>query len=292
MDSSSPRAFLLSLTLHGLAVLAVFFGYATNREEPPQKVLQLVAGEGDNYMANEAPLLGTPGGVTVPTPKAAEPKPAPPPDLAPPKPAATVPPTPAPNPDTPNFTKDIRRQLIIAESKAKLQIKKAEAEKKKREEEERKRISKEEFDQKNKAKSATPTKVASNTKAPKVDAEGIAKGVVGGSPNNKTGGAGGKALTAAEGDEAERFGAALLQRLKDALDRTPGLADGLRAEAEFTITDDGRLVRARITKSSRNDAFDKAVLDAIAAVRMGPRPKGFASVQTVPFSTHGRSEKG
>ncbi|MDP3070303.1 MAG: cell envelope integrity protein TolA [Opitutaceae bacterium] len=275
----------------------MFLSLVSKPDEPPQKILQLVAGEGDNYMATEAPALGVTGGVTVPATKAVEPKPAPPPEPAPPTPA---PPTPSPTPPTkatvseeiPNFSKQITRRLIVAESKAKLELKREAAAKKKREDEERKRISKEEFDQKNKAKSAPAPAKNTPTKVAKIDAEGIAKGVVGGSPNNKVGGAGGKALTASEGDEAERYGAALLQRLKDALDRIPGLNDGLRAEAEFTIETDGRLTRARITRSSRNDAFDKAVLDSIAAVRMGPRPKGVGTVQTVPFSTYGRQEKG
>ncbi|MBL9186372.1 MAG: TonB C-terminal domain-containing protein [Opitutaceae bacterium] len=291
MDSGSPRAFLCSLGLHGLVALALLLSLVSRTDEPPQKILQLVAGEGDNYMANEAPALGVTGGISVPMTKAPEPRPAPAPEPTPPAPAP-APPTPtakatAPE-EIPNFSKQITRKLIIAESKAKLELKREAAAKKKREEEERKRISKEEFDQKNKARSAPAPAKNTPTKVAKIDAEGIAKGVVGGSPNNKVGGAGGKALTAAEGDEAERYGAALLQRLKDALDRTPGLNDGLRAEAEFTIEADGRLTRARITKSSRNDAFDKAVLEAIASVRMGTRPRGVAATQLVPFSTHGR----
>ncbi len=289
---NSPSAFLQSLTLHGALVgLAFILGYVAQTSEPPQRVLELVAGEGDNYMATEAPAFGSEAGVKITAPM--PPKPVEP---TPPAPVPPTPPPPAPTPTPatpteqpiPNFKKQIQRKIVVAASQAKREIAKERAAEKKRQDEEKKRLTKEEFDRQNKAKASQPTKVVANTKAPKVDAEGIAKGVVGGSTRNKTGGAGGKALTAQEGDEAERYLAALNQRLKDALDAVPGLDDGLRAEAEFIIADDGRLARARIIRSSHNAAFDKAVLDTIGSVRMGPRPRGVSQEQAVPFTTRGR----
>lgn len=113
--------------------------------------------------------------------------------------------------------------------------------------------------------------------------------MVGGSTANTTGGAGGTALTTPERNAVDAYVSALVQRLKDELDRTPGLDDGLIAEAEFHIMPDGRLTRGQITKSSGNEMFDRAVLRAIMAVRMAPRPKGLEEVQTVPFSTHAKN---
>jgi colicin import membrane protein len=306
MHDGSAKGFWLSVALHGAVAVALFLGFVLKSEEPePVKIFELVAGEGDNFMAREAPALGTEGGVKMdipqpPTPKSAPPEPvaqefSPPPSTPPPQPTpktVTPPPTKATEQTVPNFKKQIAMQAIKGESRAKRDIAKEKAAEKKRLEEEAKKekLTKEEFDRKNKAKtvaSATPTK--SGAKAPKIDVEGIKQGVTGGSTANKVGGAGGKALTAEEGNELERYQSALLTRLKEALDRTPGLEDALRAEAEFSITDSGRLVNGRITKSSKNEAFDKAVLDAIASTSMGYRPKGMPSTLIVPFTTHDRN---
>ena len=57
-------AFFMSVILHGSVVAIMFmYAYATGffAEEKP-KVFELVAGAGDNYMATEAPALGSPGG--------------------------------------------------------------------------------------------------------------------------------------------------------------------------------------------------------------------------------------
>jgi colicin import membrane protein len=95
-------------------------------------------------------------------------------------------------------------------------------------------------------------------------------------------------LTVAERSEVEGYIAMLQQRLKDELDRTPDLDDGLVAEAEVHILADGRLTRARITRSSGDATFDSAVLRAIATVRMPERPKGLEEVQIVPFATRAK----
>ncbi|MBL9210609.1 MAG: TonB C-terminal domain-containing protein [Opitutaceae bacterium] len=311
MSEGATKGFWMSATLHGAAaaLLFIFTFVVGSAETEPVKIFELVAGEGDNFTATEAPALGTPGGVKVDLPEPPAPRPAPPepaPTPVTPAPPPPVPPPPVPkdvtppkpvDPTAPNFKKQLVREVIKAESRAKRDIakeraaekKRLEAEKK-RLEEEKKRMTKEEFDRLNKAKgSPTSSSKTAPVKVTKIDAEGIAKGVVGGSRNNKTGGAGGKALTATEGDELERYQSALLSRLKEALDRIPGLDDGLRAEAEFSITSNGMLVNARLTKSSRNEPFDRAVLEAISSVSMGYRPKGMAATLTVPFSTHARS---
>ncbi len=93
MRANSPGAFMLSLTLHGAIVaIVLFFTFAMHTQVKEQpKIFELVAGEGDNYMATEAPALGTPGvKLNVPTPQtpapALKPEPQPEPEQSPPEP--------------------------------------------------------------------------------------------------------------------------------------------------------------------------------------------------------------
>lgn len=278
---------MLSLTLHGAIVaLVLFFTFAMHTQVKEQpKIFELVAGEGDNYMATEAPALGTPGiKLNVPTPPAPVVKPAPEPEPAPPEPVIErAPEKPAPKAavkpvetKTPNYTKDVLR---IASKREKRLV---EADRKKREAE-AKRISKAEFDKLNKSKTQ-PKGGAVNPKVARIDAEGIAKGVVGGSVNNKTGGAGGKALSRAEQSALDSYIALLLQRLRAAHEKPPGLSDLLEAEVEFRIAADGTLSGVKIVRSSGSSEFDRSVLEAFARVRsIGPTPNNKSDVWVVTF---------
>jgi colicin import membrane protein len=292
VTARSPSAFLTSAALHGavvaLALLLTYVSQPSARETP--KIFEVVAGEGENYTATEAPALGSPSGVKLDLPKPPAPKAEPvkaeplPPEPSPITPEAPVaPPKPVESKAPPRPEKTIKQQIMQKIWNADANAKKKAA---KERAEEKKRMTKEQFDRANKEKSSAksaPVKIA------KIDEKGIAKGVRGGSIANTTGGAGGKALTAPERSAVDAYVAALIQRLKEELDRTPGLEDGLTAEAEFQILPDGRLTRGQITLSSRNEAFDRAVLRAITAVKMGPRPKGLDQLQTVPFSTHAKN---
>jgi colicin import membrane protein len=121
-------------------------------------------------------------------------------------------------------------------------------------------------------------------KVAKIDAEGIAQGVVGGSTNNKTGGAGGTALSREEQDLFDTYFALLEQRLREAHEKPPGLSDLLVAQAEFYLGADGSISKASIVKSSGNAEFDQSVLSAIRNVHtIGPRPDGRGSMQRVRF---------
>ena len=121
-------------------------------------------------------------------------------------------------------------------------------------------------------------------KVSKIDAEGIAKGVIGGSPDNKVGGAGGKALSREEQDLLETYFALLKQHLREAHEKPSGLSDLIAARAEFYVGADGSISRARIVQSSGNTEFDESVLAAIRNVRtIGPRPDGKGDVQSVRF---------
>src|SRR5690606_30618278 len=125
----------------------------------------------------------------------------------------------------------IRKQLKKAENKTKKEIAKQRKEEAKRVAEEEKKLktmSKAEFD---KLHGSKTTKVA-KTRSPKIEkinAEGIKEGVLGGSKNNKKGGAGGKALTAEEGAALERYFSLFKQRLKQNFEPPPGLSEYLVA---------------------------------------------------------------
>jgi colicin import membrane protein len=280
MTARSPSAFAYSALLHASAAAVVFLAmfFSQRHEARPPVIFELVAGEGNNYAATEAPALGSADGqVKFPGVKAT-PAPTPPTPKVEPA-AAAVPMEAAPSKPAPapNFAKSIKR---IEERK----IKKAEAQIKAQREADA-RLSKEEFDRLHK-QAAAKTASARTANAPRVDAEGIAKGVVGGSTANKTGGAGGKALTREEQSLLDGYIAFLRQQLRTAFEevKPPGLSDRLVAIIEVHILADGTLTGARIIQSSGSDEFDRAALDAIASIRpLGARPDGLNEVQKIPF---------
>ncbi len=295
MTDRYPNAILFSAILHAAAVgvLLLCTYLLHQRELVPVKSFELVAGEGDNFAATEAPALGVPGGVTLTVPEtpapvaAPEPQPQPVPAQmqavqAPPEPVLTKAPTPPPKAaeTIPDLTKAVKR--TAARKEAVLE-KKYKAEEAKKAKEELARMTKAEYDAKNKAKS-TPTSTASNApKVARIDGEGIAKGVIGGSTSNKTGGAGGKALTRTDGSDLEAWEAMLKQRLRENLEKPPGLSDTLVAVVVVRTGADGSLTNAKISKSSGSPEFDQAVLDAVARTTMRPRPDNRSETLSIPF---------
>ena len=302
-----PAAFVTSVVLHGLVVAVLLLAaYSKSFEsKPATKIFELVAGEGDNFAATEAPALGSPGGIklSVPAPPVPRPEPVAPevtkPEPVPEKPIPTppvpTPPTPTPpvpkppmpvapsvpkqepvkSPTEPKPTtsktktmaEQMRWEAIRSESKIKTQIARDKAAEKKRLEQE--------------AKAAK----AAAASAPRVDVEGIVKGVQGGSTANKEGGAGGKALVRSDGPVMDAYFGMLRDRLLKALDKPPGLSDTLVAEAEFRIGADGSIRGAKIISPSGSAEFDRAVLEAYSRVRMPARPDGKGSVHSLKFRT-------
>jgi colicin import membrane protein len=302
MNDGSAKGFFCSATLHGAVAALLFFSFVLKRDDSENvKVFELVAGEGENYMATEAPALGT--GVKMNLAKAPEPK-ATPPDPSPPEATPPTPTPPAPKPkvtpsDTtvPNFKKKLQRDVIIAESKAKREVKKEReaearraAEEAKRAAEEAKKLTKEEFDRQNKPKTVASANKSNPTKVQKIDAEGIAKGVVGGSTANKVGGAGGKALKTDNTDILAGYDALFKQRLRAEFEPPPGLSDTLKVEIEVRSNADGSLTGGRVTKSSGSPEFDRAVLDALRRVRMPARPD--KKSETIEFIFNMREREG
>ncbi len=318
MEANQQRAFFFSAMLHGTVMaLVLFFTYVVKEKvtETP-KIFELVAGEGDNYMAKEAPALGIEGGIkiSIPAPPAPKIEPSPVVQSAPveaaPEPVIERAPPPTPPvaekkappavtkaPDAiPDMNKMLKQKAAITQIRKEANDKrarqiaerkaKADADQKAKEEAAKaKRMSKADFDKLNKGKTpTTAAKSGTTTKVARIDAEGIAKGVVGGSTANKVGGAGGKALVREDGDAMELYFSLLKSRLRESLDKPPGLADSLIAVVEVQLAANGTMSGARIRRSSGSTDFDEAALAAVARVRsIGPRPDKKTETITIPF---------
>jgi colicin import membrane protein len=271
MTSTSPGSMGLSALLHGAVIaLVLFFSYASeNLVKNDPKVFELVAGEGDNYMATEAPALGTPNPISVkstvtpyvpeptPQPAAAEPVP----QQAPIQAAPEAKPKPSQKPV------DLVKSLERTEERRRARM---EAKYKKEQEAEKKR------------------ELAEAKKAAHLDAEGIAKGVIGGSTANKTGGAGGKALTAEEGRELDRYFALLKARIKENHVPPDGItSSNLEAVVRFVVAADGSISNVHIVNSSGNGEFDRSVVEACSHTRsIGPRPDHATDEEDLVFKLH------
>jgi colicin import membrane protein len=280
--------------LHALLLaLVLWFAWANNRskEDAPQ-TFELVAGDGDNFAATEAPALGVPGGVKlpeIPQPPAPSPVEAAPPEpesspvvaaASPVEPVKPAPVKPAP-PEykTTNMAKMVDR---IADKRA------ANIEKKIKAEQERaakaeaaaaaakaKTMTKAEFDRQNKNKTLAaqkPGSAGAGTSVKKIDTAGIAGGVSGGSTANTKGGAGGKALTRQEVELNDAYIAMLIQRLKQAHQKPDGLSDSLEATVKFRLTSSGAVTNVVILSSSRNSEYDQSVLAAFRRISLPPPP--------------------
>jgi len=255
MSAQTPGAYGLSALVHSGAVALVIFY---------------------NYAATAAPALGSEGGIKV-TPQAPVPTPLPEPPAPEPQPEQKQEPSPIQSaPETiPAPTKqkapkpvDLVTSLKRAEDRRK---KKLEAKYKKQEEADAKRQ-------------------AALNKVSHIDAEGIREGVVGGSTENKKGGAGGKALTREEGTELEAYFAELLMRIKESHTPPEGVADNISAKVELFVAADGSISHVRITTSSGNAEFDRSVIEACQHTRsIGPRPDGKS--ETVSFTFKMREDE-
>jgi colicin import membrane protein len=267
VSAQTPASYGMSALVHGGAVgLIMFFSYAaSSMVEDTPKILELVAGQGENYAATAAPALGSAGGVKLQTPAPVLPDPAP--ATAQPSPIQEAPETPPahanPRAAKPKVAKpvDILASLKHAELRREKNL---EAKYKKEEAAEAKRE-------------------AAMRRVSHIDAEGIREGVVGGSAENKAGGAGGKALTREEGTELEAYFAELLMKIKESHTPPEGVSNNLSAHVELFVAADGSISHVRITGSSGNAEFDASVIEACEHTRsIGPRPDGRS--ETVSFT--------
>lgn len=284
MTDRSPATYFFSAVLHACIVgVALALTYVVGQQIPEvPKVFELVAGAGDNYAATAAPALGDSDGIKLKVP--ATPAPAPEEPPAPLQPVAPesaplqaeAPPQSKPASKPANFTKVVDRAAARRESRIMTKYKKQlEAEQK------RQRLTEEQF-----RKSHPNAALASASAVTHIDAEGIREGVLGGSTANKTGGAGGNALTREEGDEIEAYFALLVSRLKETFDtlKPTDAGDQLTAKVAFYIGADGSLSRVRITRSSGNSEFDQAVMETFRQTSsIGPRPDHHGEDVSVEF---------
>jgi TolA protein len=294
MTQRFSNAIVASAVLHAavIALLLAIAYLAGLRTGKPLDFFELVAGEGDNYLATEAPALGTADGDPA---KVAE---APAPTMVM---TATKAPAPTPAPKDVDFSKNVQKSAAKASAKIAAQTKAEEAKAAKEEAAREKaaneaaakqaKMTLEEFNRLNKGKTPSPANPKANT--PKVDAKGIAGGVVGGSTANTKGGAGGTAMTAAQRGVVEAYTSMLKQQLqKNLQDQSPpGLSDTLMATASMRMLPNGSLTGGTIVKSSGNAEFDKAVLDAIRLTNLPDRPSGFETgTFTLDFKARDKNE--
>ncbi len=264
MRANSPSAVLVSLTLHAFVAAVIFLTtiFIARQDRTPPVVFELVAGPPTAPDELVAPALGnTPDKVAVEAPKAPEvPEPkaqevAKPPEMN----EVAVPAKPAP----------AKRDTSIAK-----QLKKSE------------KMSYQDYLKKHPTpktpKTAAVTPKGGNV--PRIDAQGIAEGVRGGSTANTRGGGGGKALTREEQSELNTYISFLLNALKEAHDPPPGVSDQLETRVTFDITASGVILNPRIAHSSGNREFDESVVEAFRRVKsIGPTPTGKADTWTVTF---------
>jgi colicin import membrane protein len=321
MTARTANAFLLSATIHALFAAALLYTAYSMKDEviDKAKIFELVAGAGDNYAATEAPALGTPEGkgINIEMPPG-PPTPAPAPVITPPAPDPVV----APAPEPPAPVEAVAPPKVVPKPVAKPEpspvVKAADAkptpkvetlpnpaktfnrktnaiaakQKAQRDKEAKEAAKQAALAAKNAeiaAKKAALLAQANGggggqSKVTKIDAEGIAAGVRGGSTANKIGGAGGTALSREEQDLLGTYIALLKQHFREAHEKPTGLSDLLAAKVEFYVAADGSISRVSITQSSGNAEFDQSVLAAIRNARtIGPRPDGKGSMLSTRF---------
>jgi colicin import membrane protein len=307
----NPQAFAASASLH-VIVLGVILWFAWANSRPDKEstpIFELVAGEGDNFGATEAPALGVAGGIKFDMPAQPASRPSPVVEAAPPEPSPVVaevsPVQPAPVKVEPkptakpapaeyksvNMARTVERiadkRAANIEKKLKAEQKAADARAAKEAALNARRMTKEDFDRLNKNKSTSPSQKAGSSGAvsvKRIDAEGIAGGVAGGSTANKSGGAGGKALTREDIELSDAYISMLIQRLKQAHQKPDGLSDLLEATVKFRLTSSGSVVNVTIISSSRNAEFDQSVLAAFRRISLPPPPANLkTSDYTITF---------
>lgn len=299
-------AFWVSAGLHGAAILllVVLAVSARDQDEERPAVFELVAGEGDDFMATEAPAGSEAGRAatgeiafdapesvsnwTPPQPPVAEVVPV---DAAPP-PAEPMKTPPVAETPVPNFKQAVKDKLRQEKRKVDREIKKQraaeEAAAKAAAAAEAKRkaaTTYEKFQQQNAGRStAKPSGATAGAANPgkRIDAGSIKRGVTGGTGAGSTG-AGGTALSRAEANAMEAYFSMLIQRLRDSHEKPGGLSDLLNAEVQFTVASNGVISGVRIVRSSGNAEFDQSVLEAFGRVRMPARPDKNTDVQRLTF---------
>lgn len=292
-NEHAPAAFGASVLLHA-AVIGLLVLAAAVLQSPPAptpKIFELVQGQGDNYLAKEAPALGSPTAMKIDVPMGAPMSAAPPapvqvqPAVAsppvrvqpvnPPAPVALVrvhhpapksrtpaktKSAPAPITDYSKFLKHVEARRVIhdrwEEHMMALRQARAEAARARAE------------------AAAQHMTYAEYLKQHGLPAAALSRGSLSGVTRGRGAapGAGGKALTRAEADELDLYFSELKQQLHDHFVPPPDAVERMAAHVEFYLAADGSISNVKITHSTGDDAFNQAVLEAFRQVRMPPRP--------------------
>jgi TonB family protein len=279
MHAKSPSSILVSLTIHAFVAAFIFLTtvYVAQQEKAPV-IFELVAGPPTARDELVAPALGnSPTPVKLEVPKAELP-----PQKVEPAPQEVSPSNePEVREETPPKQQPVTKIPVVkpAPTKPKADTSIA-AEMKKSA-----RVSYKEYLKKHPPpKPSTGTAVQKAANVPRIDAQGIANGVRGGSTANTRGGGGGKALTREEQNEFNTYISFLLSALKEAHEPPPGVNDEMEAKVTFDITSSGSILNPRISKSSGDRAFDESVIEAFRRVKsIGPTPNGKSETWTVTF---------
>jgi len=264
MHAKSPNSILVSLTLHAFVAAVIFVStvYVARQESMPV-IFELVAGPPTAPDELVAPALGnSTAPVKLEVPKVNLPPPEEPEvqETAPPEPPEAVPTVKAvPKKPDPTLSRSVKNAA---------------------------RISYQDYLKKHPTPkaSATPPKPRAAGKVPRIDTQGITRGVVGGSTANTRGGGGGNALTREEQSAMDTYTTFLKAALREAHEPPSGVNDKLKAQVTFDITAGGAILYPRITKTSGDREFDQSVLEAFRRVKsIGPIPDGKAHVWTLTF---------
>jgi colicin import membrane protein len=268
MTARSPSAIALSATLHAAVVALVLGGLWLEQSSRPSKpvVFELVAGEGNDFTATQAPE-GNPSGGSLPVIH----PPAPPaPKPRPEAPSSRPDPVPAP---TPQRQTQSRSNPPTAPKSAKPTA-------------EANRITKEQFDRQNPGRnSSTQRQTSASIPAQRVGAgpRVNANDVLGVRGSTSRAGAGVTALTAQQADARAAYLADLFRQLHDVHQNPDGLSDLLEALVGFRINANGSVGAVQIERSSGNAAFDQSVLAAFRLISVRPPPDGRAITDSVLF---------
>jgi colicin import membrane protein len=262
--SASP--YVASLVLHGAVVLAIALSamvfQQTQLNSPT--TFELVAGEGSNYAATEAPAPSP--GITFERPDVPiidtppqPPEPEPPPVVQPAQPVMPAIPAVTPPPvESPVKPVEKPKQSTT---------------------------SWQEFRQQNKTQTraqstgATPPPGAKPAVIPRIRVRGVDGGT------GDAEGAGGNVLSrSTDRDLLDGYLAMLQRQLKEAHEKPAGLGDFLSVTISFTLSATGAMSNVRVARSSGSAEVDQSALAAFRAVRsIGPRPDGKTDGRTAVF---------
>ena len=252
----TPRAAGLSAILHFVVLIILLIAAWWTQRQPakPEMIFEVVAGEGDNYAATEAPAptVQTTVKLTLPDPPAVVIKPQPKPQPAPPQPKP--------------------KPIEVKREPTPVKIEKAIEKPPVKVEPAPERMSFNEFTKEEGVPQAKPVKQSAPApvKAKSID--------VGSLTSQVTVGAGGTALTASQQDLTALYKNMIRDRVIRSMQEA-GITEPRGVDIQFSVSLDGLVSSPKIMRSSASSSFDRAVIDAFRSIgRIGRPPSNRAEV--------------